>query len=133
MCDFQLPFFGIEVYNDLFVYTCKNGRYQHLSAEPYTMKYIKVIYKGEVIVKPSLVLYESSKFRFDYVGDEKIVSIIEAAKNTFAQNAVDIFTDCAGRERAGWLCDSYFTAKAERFFKWITQYSRKRKSQLMGC
>ena len=102
--------------NDLFVYTCKNGRYQHLSAEPYTMKYIKVIYKGAVTVKPSLVLYENSKFRFDYVGDEKIVSIIEAAKNTFAQNAVDIFTDCAGRERAGWLCDSYFTAKAERFF-----------------
>ena len=102
--------------NDLFVYTCKNGRHQHLSAEPYTMKYIKVIYKGEVTVKPSLVLYENSKFRFDYVGDEKIVSIIEAAKNTFAQNAVDIFTDCAGRERAGWLCDSYFTAKAERFF-----------------
>ena len=102
--------------NDLFVYTCKNGRYQHLSAEPYTMKYIKVIYKGAVTVKPSLVLYENSKFRFDYAGDEKIASIIEAAKNTFAQNAVDIFTDCAGRERAGWLCDSYFTAKAERFF-----------------
>ncbi len=102
--------------NDLFVYTCKNGRYQHLSAEPYTMKYIKVIYKGSVTVKLSLILYENTQFDFCYEGDEKIVSIIEAAKNTFAQNAVDIFTDCAGRERAGWLCDSYFTAKAEHFF-----------------
>ena len=46
----------------------------------------------------------------------KIATIIEAAQNTFAQNAVDIFTDCAGRERAGWLCDSYFTGKAERLF-----------------
>ena len=102
--------------NDLFVYHCKKGRYQHISAEPYTMKYIKVIYKGNIRVEPSLILYENSQFRFDYEGDEKIVSIIEAAKNTFAQNAVDLFTDCAGRERAGWLCDSYFTAKAERFF-----------------
>lgn len=102
--------------NDLFVYACKNGRWQHLSAEPYTMKYIKVIYKGKVTVRPSFVLYENTQFDFHYEGDEKIVSIIEAAKNTFAQNAVDIFTDCAGRERAGWLCDSYFTAKVERFF-----------------
>ena len=102
--------------NDLFVYHCKNGRYQHLSAEPYTMKYIKLIYKGNIAIKPSLVLYENTQFNFNYEGDEKISSIINAAKNTFAQNAVDVFTDCAGRERAGWLCDSYFTAKAERFF-----------------
>ncbi len=102
--------------NDFFVYHCKNGRYQHISAEPYTMKYIKVIYKGNITVNPSLILYENTQFHFDYKGDEKITAIIESAKNTFAQNAVDIFTDCAGRERAGWLCDSYFTAKAERLF-----------------
>ncbi|MBQ3020132.1 MAG: hypothetical protein IJD77_06075 [Clostridia bacterium] len=102
--------------NDLFIYGYEKGNFSHLSAEPYTMKYIKVIYKGEVNVTPSMVLYENSKFNFPYTGDKKIQSIIEAAKNTFAQNAVDIFTDCAGRERAGWLCDAYFTAKAERFF-----------------
>ena len=27
-----------------------------------------------------------------------------------------MFTDCPGRERAGWLCDSYFTGIAERLF-----------------
>jgi alpha-L-rhamnosidase len=29
---------------------------------------------------------------------------------------VDLFTDCPSRERAGWLCDSFFTARAEQFF-----------------
>lgn len=27
---------------------------------------------------------------------------------------MDVLTDCPSRERAGWLCDSYFTARAER-------------------
>jgi alpha-L-rhamnosidase len=27
---------------------------------------------------------------------------------------VDVLTDCPSRERAGWLCDSYFTGKAEQ-------------------
>jgi alpha-L-rhamnosidase len=30
---------------------------------------------------------------------------------TFRQNTLDIFMDCPSRERAGWLCDSYFTAR----------------------
>ena len=103
--------------NDLFVYGCEGGKYTHISAEPYTMKYIKVIYKGEVEIKPSIILYENSKVNFvSFKGDEKLTDILQSAQNTFAQNAVDIFTDCAGRERAGWLCDSYFTAKAERLF-----------------
>lgn len=42
--------------------------------------------------------------------------IYEAAKRTFAHNALDIYTDCPSRERAGWLCDSYFTAIAEEHF-----------------
>ena len=103
--------------NDLFVYHYEKGRYQHLSAEPYTMKFIKVLCKGDVKVTPSMVLYENTCI--DYKVDEpdqKLATILEAAKNTFAQNAVDLFTDCAGRERAGWLCDSYFTAQAERLF-----------------
>ena len=37
--------------------------------------------------------------------------VLRAARRTFAQNAVDCFTDCPGRERAGWLCDSFWTAR----------------------
>ncbi len=36
-----------------------------------------------------------------------------AAVSSFRQNALDIFMDCPARERAGWLCDSLFTARAE--------------------
>ena len=48
--------------------------------------------------------------------DPVLQGVYDAALRTFAHNAVDIFTDCPSRERAGWLCDSYFTAKAEHFF-----------------
>lgn len=40
--------------------------------------------------------------------------IFDAARETFVQNSPDIFMDCPTRERAGWLCDSFFTARAER-------------------
>jgi alpha-L-rhamnosidase len=39
--------------------------------------------------------------------------IFAAGVETFRQNSVDIFMDCPGRERAGWLCDSFFTARVE--------------------
>jgi alpha-L-rhamnosidase len=42
--------------------------------------------------------------------------IYKAARQTFRQNTVDIFMDCPSRERAGWLCDSYFTAIMEKEF-----------------
>ena len=45
--------------------------------------------------------------------DETCELIDRAAVNTFRQNATDIFMDCPSRERAGWLCDSFFTARSE--------------------
>ena len=39
--------------------------------------------------------------------------IFEAARETYRQNALDIYMDCPSRERAGWLCDSYFTGRVE--------------------
>jgi len=46
--------------------------------------------------------------------DPELRKIYAAARETFAQNAVDVFMDCPSRERAGWLCDSYFTAKSSK-------------------
>ena len=48
--------------------------------------------------------------------DPAIEKIFEAARETYAQNAVDVFTDCPGRERAGWLCDSFFTGRSSILF-----------------
>ena len=48
--------------------------------------------------------------------DKRVEKIVEAARATLAQNAVDLLTDCPSRERAGWLSDSYFSSVAERIF-----------------
>lgn len=103
--------------NDFLYVRVPVGKQNFLSAEPYAFKYLKILYKGKVRIAPRLVALQNDEA--DYVqaqGDEKLVAIFEAAKRTFCQNAVDIFTDCPGRERAGWLCDSYFTGQAERLF-----------------
>ena len=47
--------------------------------------------------------------------DPLMNDIYAAALRTFAHNAVDLYTDCPSRERAGWLCDSFFTGRAEYF------------------
>ena len=96
----------------------KGGKHSFIGIEPYTMQYLKVLcVKGSVKISGlSLVQYVNSRshvasFESD---DEAINRIYEAAVHTFEQNAVDIFMDCPHRERAGWLCDSFFTARVEK-------------------
>lgn len=98
-------------------YKFKKGIYHHLCFEPYSMKYLRVIVlKGSIRIKKlSLIKYENPlinciKYHFN---NRKINSIVSSALSTFAQNAVDILTDCPSRERAGWLCDSYFSGQSE--------------------
>ena len=49
------------------------------------------------------------------IDDSDLKKVYQAAISTFRENAVDIFMDCPGRERAGWLCDSFFTARTEKY------------------
>ena len=44
--------------------------------------------------------------------DDELRLIYHAAVETFRQNTMDIFLDCPGRERGGWLCDSFFISRA---------------------
>lgn len=96
------------------------GEYSFESIEPYTMRYIKIIIlKGRVrTLKAGLRLFENpdcGEFKYSFT-DKKYSDLLDAAVNTFAQNAVDILTDCPSRERAAWLCDSYFSGAAEKLF-----------------
>ena len=96
------------------------GDNKFLSFEPYVMRCVKIlVIRGEITVKDVYVkTYENpcvKGFKFS-TNDNELNEIVSAAKNTFCQNAVDVPTDCPGRERAGWLCDSYFTAFAEKLF-----------------
>lgn len=106
-------------------YELAAGEYCLESMEPYTMKYIQTMVEGgeAEIKRVGVRTYENPdagrlKFR---CADKKYERLIEAARHTFAQNAVDILMDCPSRERAGWLCDSYFTGQAEYLFTGVNR------------
>ena len=96
-------------------YELEPGTYNVESCEPYTMRYLKVIaYEGECEVKDVWLreYANSSIARSGFrCSNDKVNRIYQAARETFRQNAVDIFMDCPSRERAGWLGDSFFTAR----------------------
>ena len=88
-----------------------------LSAEPYAFKYLLILVKGDAEIEPYFIALENKNAKsVNITGNEKFVEVFEAARHTFEQNALDVYMDCPGRERAGWLCDSYFTAFSERLF-----------------
>ena len=96
----------------------KAGKHEFISLEPRTMQYLKVLCTNGFAKISELKLVEyvnskanTAKFECD---DEALNRIYQAAIHTFEQNAVDIFMDCPSRERAGWLCDSFFTARVEK-------------------
>lgn len=101
--------------NNLVELNCAPGDYDFESMEPYTLQYMKVIVlEGECTLNGlSLREYTTPDvWEADFAAsDPKLNEIFDAARETYRQNAVDIFMDCPSRERAGWLCDSYFTAR----------------------
>jgi len=103
--------------HNIISYELKKGVYSLFASEPYTAKYVRaIIEKGEVKVnKIEIIPFENPlASRFQFKGEDKdIETIVEAAKSSFAQNATDILMDCPSRERAGWLCDTYFSGRAE--------------------
>jgi len=91
------------------------GCYSLESFEPYTMRFLKFIVPEGACRVTNVYLREyanpqASKARFA-CSDPRLNRIFEAARQTFRQNALDIFMDCPSRERAGWLCDSFFTSR----------------------
>lgn len=96
-------------------YELQAGTYRLESFEPYTLRYLKVnVLQGDCeVIDLHLREYandEGEKAWFS-CSDPSMRRIFDAARQTFRQNAVDIFMDCPSRERAGWLCDSFFTSR----------------------
>lgn len=103
--------------NDLIVVKVPKGKHTILTFEPYALKYLKIIHKGKIQVDVNIIKLENNRVcDYKLKGDRQLSEIFDAAKNTFCQNALDIYMDCPGRERAGWLCDSYFMSKSEELF-----------------
>lgn len=97
------------------LYELEKGEYALESFEPYTLRYLKaIVLEGSCEIE--------SLYLRDYVNpdgaaaafacsDPRLNQLFEAGRQTFAQNALDVFMDCPSRERAGWLCDSFFTSR----------------------
>lgn len=88
--------------------------------EVYTFRYLLVYVPSGRIRLDRVAMTEYSYPRYQNAalncGDTDAMHIFRAALETYRQNTLDVFSDCPGRERAGWLCDSYFTAQSSRFF-----------------
>jgi len=94
------------------------GTHPIITFEPYTLKYLKIVVQGACTIgKVRLIEYKHPSVPNKVMLPQdhaKLQKIYEAALETYLSNAVDAFTDCPSRERAGWLCDSYFTARVEK-------------------
>lgn len=91
------------------------GTYRFESFEPYTMRYLKpLVLEGGCTIRDVYLreLANPDVWRAQFAAsDVRLNRLFEAGRETFRQNAVDIFMDCPSRERAGWLCDSFFTSR----------------------
>lgn len=95
----------------------KKGSYLIETIQPYTCRYIKpMVFSGGVRVEELYIREyknpDAGRAEFNS-SEEALNRIFEAGRETFAQNAVDVYMDCPSRERAGWLCDSFFTGRVE--------------------
>jgi len=92
------------------------GQHVFESIEPYSLRYLKVTATNAPIDVSDVHLRECANddvWEAEFAcSDPSLNRIFEAGRETYRQNAVDIFMDCPSRERAGWLCDSFFTARA---------------------
>ena len=92
------------------------GTYEIESFEPYTLRYLKLmVLEGDCEVEGiylrELTNPEGWTAQFA-AADPRLNRLFTAGRENFQQNATDIFMDCPSRERAGWLCDSFFTARS---------------------
>ncbi len=96
----------------------KAGKYHLQCAMPHVMKYARIISKGASMTVSGLhlhhIAFPASAINATFAGDDDTMKrIYNAATETYRANSVDIYMDCPSRERAGWLCDSFFTSRVE--------------------
>ncbi len=113
----HVPLFRLGLSNIVTVCFAK-GTYRLLCTMPHVMKYARLVAKGASVRVSNLrlhhIAYPVSAITARFVGeDETMRRIYDAAVETFRANSVDIYMDCPSRERAGWLCDSFFTSRVE--------------------
>ena len=98
-------------------YELEPGTYHLESIEPYTLRYLKIAcVEGKCDIKDVYLreyTHPTTAAKFTS-SNPRLNKLFKAGVNTFRQNTLDVFMDCPSRERAGWLCDSFFTSRVER-------------------
>ena len=116
--DDQVGFGRLGLHNILAV-AVEAGKYHVQCFMPHTMKYIRIMAANGNMKLTGLrihhIAYPSTAINARFISDDATMKhIYNAAIETFRANSVDIYMDCPSRERAGWLCDSFFTSRVER-------------------
>lgn len=99
------------------IFRLKKGTYHLSTFEPYSMSVFRIfVIRGRVsLSNPGLVYFGADQTERRYLGsDPALAKIFDAAVETYRQNTFTVYMDCPSRERAGWLCDSFFTARVEK-------------------
>ena len=96
-------------------WTLPAGQHKLLSFEPNVCRYAKIHCMNGSFTLRSLAMREYAYpalrvARFES-SNPSLDKLFRAGVLTFRENSVDAFTDCPHRERAGWLCDSFFTSR----------------------
>jgi len=102
-------------------YELAPGSHALESFEPYTLRYLKVLALDGAVTLHGVQVREmacpdADRAQFS-CSDGRLVDLFEAGRETFRQNAIDLFMDNPSRERAGWLGDGFFTARAEHVLR----------------
>ena len=108
----------LETHQRGVVWFLKKGTYSVITNEPYSVNYLKFINKSEgavTVTKLGITEYAADvEYKPLCSGNENLDLVHKAAVETYRQNTIDIFMDCPSRERAGWLCDTFFTGRVEK-------------------
>lgn len=95
------------------------GSYSFMTMEPYGFRYLKLVCTTGGVCAKNVSVTEYTypgEIKNAYTGNDPVLEkVYAAAVETFRQNSADVFMDCPTRERAGWLCDSFFTARTEKY------------------
>ena len=96
------------------VYEFEPGHYTVESFEPYTMQVLQTAIEGDMTVDRVYMrdYCNSDVHNGQFTSsDQRLDRIFEAARETIRQSSLDVFMDTPSRERAGWLCDSFFSSR----------------------
>lgn len=100
---------------NIVAYTLAPGTYNLECFEPYTLRFLKLmVLEGDCEVNQIYLREYTAPDVWTahfHSSDPGLNELFQAGINTYRPNAVELFTDTPSRERAGWLCDSSFTAQ----------------------